>query len=624
MGAANIRNIAIIAHVDHGKTTLVDKLLTQAGTFRANQATAERMMDSMDLEREKGITIKAKNCQLVWNGIIHLGSETRGTAIAETIINVVDTPGHADFGGEVERIMKMVDGCLLVVDALEGPQAQTKFVLRKALSHGIRPIVVVNKIDREHADPKRVHDKVLELLMELNATPEQFDAPFLYVSARDGFAKRTLDDPSSDMRPLFETIVQRIPPPAANLIAPFQFLVSNLGYDDHLGRIAYGRIIGGRVKVGDSVVCIHKDGRRDRQKITMLFNFSGMNQKRIEEAEAGNIVGITGFEEIAISETITDNEERQPIPFVEIDPPTIKMQFCVNDGPLAGKEGKLVTARNLRDRLFRECRTNVSLEVEETNSASVFNVNCRGEMQIAVLVEQMRREGFEVLVSRPEVIYKKQGGKLLEPIEDLFVEVPNEKLGDILQNLAGRKAEIKNMHHHGTQVSIEAVIPTRGVIGFETELVNATSGEGFMSHLFREYAPFLGEIATRHTGALVAMENGVATAYALNNIQERGILFIEPGDAIYEGMIVGENPRDEDIVVNPCTAKRLTNMRSQGDGKGVQLSTPLKMSLERSIEYLAADEYLEATPKSLRLRKKLLSATARKRAGNAIKEPVAA
>jgi len=620
MSAQNIRNIAIIAHVDHGKTTLVDKLLTQAGTFRANQQVAERVMDSMDLEREKGITIKAKNCQLVWNGQVHLGSETRGTPAAETIINVVDTPGHADFGGEVERIMKMVDGCLLVVDALEGPQAQTKFVLRKALAHGLMPIVVINKIDREHADPVRAHDKVLELLLELNASPQQFDAPFLYVSARDGFAKRTPDDPSDDMRPLFETIIQRIPPPSANLIAPFQFLVSNLGYDDHLGRIAYGRIIGGRVKVGDSVVCIHKDGRRERQKLTMLFNFSGLNQKRIEEAEAGNIVGITGFEEIAIGETITDNEEREPIPFVEIDPPTIKMQFCVNDGPLGGKEGKLVTARNLRERLFRECRTNVSLQVEETDTASVFHVSGRGEMQIAILVEQMRREGFEVLVSRPEVILRKQGGQTLEPIEDLFVEVPNEKLGDILQNLAGRKAEIRNMHHHGNQVSIEAVIPTRGIIGLETELVNLTSGEGLMSHLFREYAPFTGEIETRRTGVLVAMEQGIATAWALNNIQERGILFIGPGEPVYEGMIIGENPRNEDIVVNPSKTKHLTNMRSQGDGKGIQLSTPLRMSLERALEYIAPDEYVEATPKSLRLRKKLLSAVARKRQGNVIKE----
>jgi GTP-binding protein len=616
----NIRNIAIIAHVDHGKTTLVDKLLTQAGTFRANQQVAERVMDSMDLEKEKGITIRAKNCQLVWNGQIHLGSETRGAPATETIINVVDTPGHADFGGEVERIMKMVDGCLLVVDALEGPQAQTKFVLKKALSHGIRPIVVVNKIDREHADPKRVHDKVLELLLELNASPEQFDAPFLYVSARDGFAKRSLDDPSDDMRPLFETILQRIPPPAANLVAPFQFLVSNLGYDDHLGRIAYGRIVGGRVKVGESVICIHRDGRRERQKVTMLFNFSGLNQKRIEEAEAGNIVGITGFEEIAIGETITDSEERQPIPFIEIDPPTIKMQFCVNDGPLGGKEGKLVTARNLRERLFRECRTNVSLQVEETDSASVFHVSGRGEMQIAILVEQMRREGFEVLVSRPEVIFHKEGGQTLEPIEDLFVEAPNDKLGDILQNLAGRRAETLNMHHHGTMVSIEAVIPTRGLIGFETELVNLTSGEGFMSHLFREYAPFTGEIETRRTGVLVAMEHGIATAWALNNIQERGVLFIGPGEAVYEGMIVGENPRNEDIVVNPCKTKHLTNMRSQGDGKGIQLSPPLKMSLERALEYIAPDEYVEATPKNLRLRKKLLSATARKRQGNVIRE----
>ncbi len=599
-----IRNIGIIAHVDHGKTTLVDKLLREAGLWRDNQQAEERVMDSMDLEREKGITIKAKNASVHWR---------------DYLINIVDTPGHADFGGEVERILGMVDGVLLLVDAFDGPQAQTRFVLQKALKHGLKVIVVINKIDREHADPHAVHDKVLELLLELHATEEQFNAPFIYASARDGYAVRQLDDPRTDMTPLFETIVQHIPPPKADPTAPFKMLVSNLDWSDYVGRIAIGKVIGGRVKVGDSLVCIHKDGRRERATITKVFEFSGLRSSETAVGEAGNIVGLSGFEELAIGETLCDREDREPIPFQEIDPPTIQMQFAVNDGPLAGKDGKLVTARHIGERLRKETRTNISLRVENTNAANIFLVSARGEMQIAILVEQMRREGYEVLVSRPEVITRRdKDGKLLEPYETLWVETPQDKLGDVLQVLANRKAEITHMNHHAHGVTIEATIPTRGLIGFETDLVNLTSGRAAMSHLFKEYGPWKGEIMTRTTGTLVSMETGITTAWALNNIQERGRLFVGPQEEVYEGMIIGENPRAEDMPVNPTKTKHLTNMRSQGEGKGIQLEPPLKMSLERCLEYIAADEYVEATPHHLRLRKKILNATARKRASMAV------
>jgi len=597
-----IRNIAIIAHVDHGKTTLVDQLLRQSGTFRANQKVEERVMDSMDLEREKGITIKAKNAAFKYK---------------DYHVNIVDTPGHADFGGEVERIMKMVDGVLLVVDSHDGPQAQTKFVLRKALQNHAWPIVVINKIDRENARPHKVLDMVFDLFVELNATDEQLDFPVIYASAKEGYAVRDINDKHQDMEPLFEAIIKHIPPPPVAQETYFQMLVSNLDYSDYLGRLAFGRIISGRISVGDSAVLVHKEGRRERATVTALFGHQGLERIEIKHAGAGDIVGLAGFEEVAIGETLTDKEERQALEFVDIDPPTIQMNFVVNDSPLAGKEGKFLTARHIKERLVRECRTNVSLQFAETDVAGVFTLSARGEMQIAILVEQMRREGFELLVSRPEVIYHRDAqGELLEPLETLYVDVPNDNLGDILQSLAGRKGEIVNMSHHPHSVLVEAVIPTRGLIGFETDLVNLTRGLGSMSHLFKEYGAFKGEIASRANGVLVAMEGGGSTAYALNNVQERGRLFIGPQEEVYEGMIVGENARPDDLTVNPCKAKHLTNMRSQGDGKGIQLAPPLKMSLERALEYITQDEFVEVTPRHLRLRKKILQSTARKRAAS--------
>jgi GTP-binding protein len=595
-----IRNIAIIAHVDHGKTTLVDQLLRQSGTFRTNQKVEERVMDSMDLEREKGITIKAKNAAFRYR---------------DYHVNIVDTPGHADFGGEVERIMKMVDGVLLVVDSHDGPQAQTKFVLRKALENHTRPIVVINKIDRENARPHKVLDMVFDLFVELNATDEQLDFPVIYASAKEGYAVREIHETNDNMEPLFEAIIKHIPPPPKSEQAYFQFLVSNLDYSDYLGRLAFGRIVSGRVSVGDSVVLVHVDGRRERTNVTALFGHEGLERSEVKHAGAGDIIGLAGFEEVAIGETITDNEDRPALEFVHIDPPTIQMNFVVNDSPLAGRDGKFLTARHIKERLVRETRTNVSLGFTETDLAGVFTVSARGEMQIAILVEQMRREGFELLVSRPEVIFKKdEGAELLEPFETLYVDVPTENLGDILQSLAGRKAEIVSMDHQTNSVLVEAVIPTRGLIGFESDLVNLTRGLGSMSHLFKEYGPHKGEISSRGNGVLVAMESGVSTSYALNNVQERGRLFLGPQEEVYEGMIVGENSRPDDLTVNPCKTKHLTNMRSQGDGKGVQLAPPLKMSLERALEYISSDEYVEATPKNLRLRKKILDSTARKRA----------
>ena len=599
-----IRNIAIIAHVDHGKTTLVDQLLRQSGTFRSNQKVEERMMDSMDLEREKGITIRAKNAAFQWNGYR---------------VNIVDTPGHADFGGEVERIMKMVDGVLLVVDAHDGPQAQTRFVLRKALENKAKPIVVINKVDRENARPHKVLDMIFDLFVELKANDEQLDFPIVYASAKNGFAMRELHENSEDMTPLFQAIIDHVPPPKVSDAPYFQMLVSNLDYSDYLGRIALGRIVSGRVAVGESIVCINREGRRERANVTGIFTFAGMGRVEVEHASAGDIIGLTAFEEVYIGETLTDREERTPLQFVDIDPPTIRMRILVNDSPFAGREGKFVTARHVRERLIRETRGNVSLQVKDTEAAGAFEINARGEMQIAILVEQMRREGYEVMVSRPEVIFKRDDdGSLLEPIENLYVEVPKENLGDVLQSMAARKGEVVSMDHHATRVSVEAIIPTRGLIGFESDLVNLTRGEGIMSHLFREYAPFKGELEGRNRGVMVSMEAGTSKAYALNNIQARGKLFVGPQEEIYAGMIVGENARPEDLPVNPCKAKNLTNMRSQGDGKGIQLEAPLKMSLERAIEYIGSDEYVEATPKSLRLRKRILDANARKRAGNAV------
>ncbi|HMP73568.1 MAG TPA: translational GTPase TypA [Kiritimatiellia bacterium] len=595
----HFRNIAIIAHVDHGKTTLVDKLLHQAGVFRANEAVEERAMDSMDLEREKGITIKAKNASVHWN---------------DYIINIVDTPGHADFGGEVERIMGMVEGVLLLVDAFDGPQAQTRFVLKKALDHGLKVIVVVNKIDREFANPHAAHDKVLELLLDLHATEEQFNAPFVYASAMHGYAIHNVGDTPENMVPLFDAIIQHIPPPKVFPDEAFRMLISNMDWSNYVGRIAIGKVISGSAKVGEPIYCIHRDGRRERAAITKIFEFSGMKSSEAGIAEAGNIVGISGFKDLDIGETLCANETQEPLPFSIIDPPTIQMQFCVNDGPLAGREGKFVTARHLRERLVKETRTNISLSVSDTELPNIFLVSARGELQIAILVEQMRREGFEILVSRPQVIFKKEDGQTLEPFETLWVDLPNECLGDLLQNAASRKAQITNMSHHGDRVQVEAVIPTRGIIGLETDLVNLTSGRAVMSHLFKEYGPHAGPVTSRITGTLVSMEAGTATSYALEMLQERGRLFIGPGDEVYEGMIIGENPRNDDLPVNPTKTKHLSNVRASGKDKTVTLEPPLKMSLEHAIEYIAGDELVEATPKSLRLRKRVLNATQRKRA----------
>jgi GTP-binding protein len=601
----SIRNIAIIAHVDHGKTTLVDKLLKEGGVFRANQQVAERAMDSMDLEREKGITIKAKNTSVHWK---------------DKIINIVDTPGHADFGGEVERALRMVDGVLLVVDAYDGPQAQTRFVLRKALQHGLKVIIVINKIDRDNAEPAKMYDKVLELLMELNATEEQFDAPVVYGSGRDGYMMYHLGEEKKNMTPLFETILDHIPPPFAKPNEPFHMLVSNIDWSDYVGRIAIGKILGGKVSVGDSVWAVrHSDAKRVRAKITKVFEYSGLGTQETEAGVAGNIVGISGFEDADIGDTLTADEAGHALPFTQIDPPTLEMQFCVNDGPLVGTEGKLVTSRQLRERLFRELKTNVSIKVEDTDKAGVFNVKARGAMQVAVLVETMRREGFELLVSRPTVIEKTVDGHRQEPYETVWIEVPDECVGAVMQNLANRKGQLTNMEKHPHSTMIEATITTRGLIGMEIDVVNITSGRGVMSHLFKEYGPYAGEVLTRLSGTLIATEAGTTTAYALVMVQERGKLFVSPGESVYEGMIVGENPRNEDIACNAVREKKLTNFRSQGEGVATGLTPATKLSLERAIEYIAADEFVEVTPKNLRLRKRILKEVERRKVTRAAK-----
>ncbi|HWZ95597.1 MAG TPA: translational GTPase TypA [Opitutaceae bacterium] len=595
----NIRNIAIIAHVDHGKTTLVDKLLKEGGVYRANQQVVERAMDSMDLEKEKGITIKAKNTSVHWH---------------DKTINIVDTPGHADFGGEVERALRMVDGVLLLVDAYDGPQAQTRFVLRKALAHGLKVVIVINKIDRDNAEPAKMYDKVLELLMELNATEEQFDAPVVYGSGRDGYMMYHLGEEKKDMTPLFQTVLDHVPPPFAKPNEPFHMLVSNIDWSDYVGRIAVGKILGGTVKVGDPVFVIrNSDSKRVRAKVTKIFEFTGLGTAEAPTGEAGNIVGISGFEDIDIGDTIALTEDAHPLPFTEIDPPTLEMQFCVNDGPLVGREGKLVTSRQLGERLHREIKTNVSIKVDDTDKAGVFNVKARGAMQIAVLVETMRREGFELLVSRPTVIERTVEGKRFEPFETVWIEVPDECVGTIMQNLANRKGQLTNMEKLSHSTMIEATITTRGLIGMEIDVVNATSGRGVLSHLFKEYGPYAGEVLTRLTGTIMATEAGTTTGYALEMVQERGKLFVSPGEEVYEGMIVGENPRNEDISCNAVRAKALTNFRSQGSGVATGLIPASKLSLERAIEYIASDEFVEVTPKNLRLRKRILSATERKR-----------
>lgn len=594
-----IRNIAIIAHVDHGKTTLVDKLLEAGGAFRENQEVAERAMDSMDLEKEKGITIKAKNTSVLWE---------------DYTINIVDTPGHADFGGEVERVMKMVDGVLLVVDAYEGPQAQTRFVLRKALQQGLHPIVVVNKVDRDFARPQEVHDMVLELFLELDATEEQFEAPFFYGSAKNGFFVGNLDtDAQTDMKPLLQGIVDNVPAPEAQPNEPFRMLASNIDWDNYVGRVALGKVLSGSVKKGDNVWLLRKDGSKVRSKITKVFEYSQLSNSESTEGVAGNIIGIAGFEDVDIGETLAASEDAEPLPFVNIDPPTIQMQFSINDGPYAGKDGKHVTSRAIRDRLMREIKTNISIEVSDSDKAGVFNVAARGAMQISVLVETMRREGFEVLVSRPSVIIQEIEGKKCEPFETLYVECPDESIGGVMKTLANRKARVESMGSNAHGSTLEATISTRGLIGFEFELLNLTSGHGIMSHLFKEYAPHSGEINTRSTGTLVSMATGTAMTYSLLAIEDRGKLFIGPGDEVYEGQVIGENPRMTDLSVNPIKEKALTNHRSAGKDNTTNLAPPVDMGLERAIEYINEDELVEATPNQLRIRKRILCPHERKR-----------
>jgi GTP-binding protein len=609
MNACHIRNIAIIAHVDHGKTTLVDCLLRQSGTFRENQRVEERAMDSMDLEREKGITIKAKNTAIKW------ASPKDGVTYT---INIVDTPGHADFGAEVERVMKMVDGVLLLTDAVGGPQAQTRWVLRKALDAGLKTICVINKIDRDTARPEWVHDKVLELFLDLDADEDQFNAPFLYASAKNGFADREVDGPRADMSALFETVVERIPPPLIE-DGGFRMLVSNIDWDDYVGRMAIGRVLSGAVRHGQTIQALRRDGRRDRVKITRMRTFTGLGTDDVEEAVAGDIVGIAGFEDVDIGDTLAASPEAEALPFVEIDPATVQMEFSVNNGPLAGRDGKKVTSRQIRERLLRETQSNISISVEDTDDGTRFLVNARGAMQIAVLVETMRREGFEVLVSRPTVLYKEIDGTRCEPFEQVWVEVPEDQLGGVMENLSKRKGKVTHIEHHHAGVTLEAEAPTRGLIGFESDLVTMTSGHGVMSHSFLEYRPCCGEIVTRQTGTLVSMEQGKAMPYALDMIQARGKLFIAPGAEVYGGMIVGENPRKEDLPVNPAKAKQLDNMRASGSDKAVQLAPPVEFSLERAIEYIAPDELVEATPHFLRLRKRILDANERRKIAKAAK-----
>lgn len=609
---SNIRNLAIIAHVDHGKTTLVDGLLRASGNFRENQHIAERAMDSMDLEREKGITIKAKNTAVQWN---------------DHVINIVDTPGHADFGGEVERVMKMVDGVMLVVDAYEGPQAQTRFVLRKAIQAGLKPIVLINKMDRPNVQPAAVHDQVLELFLELEASEDQFNALFLYGSARAGWVSESADGEQQDLTLLLRRILEHIPAPEAEPEGCFEMLVSNIDWDDYVGRVAIGKVTRGSVRTGGRVHLLGKtEGDKPVPvKVTKVFRYSGLGVSESEESGAGDIVGISGFEDVDIGQTVAGAPDATPLPFVAIDPPTIVMQFAVNDGPLAGREGEHVTSRKIRDRLMREAKMNVAIQVEDSDLAGVFNVSARGAMQIAVIVEQMRREGFELLISRPMVITKKVGDVVQEPFETLYVEVPEDSMGGVMKSLAERKAKIEDMKTHPHGATITATVPTRGLIGFEFELMNLTSGHGIHSHLFKEYAPHAGPMQTRVTGTLVCTESGESTTYALATIQDRGKLFIGPSALVYDGMIVGENPRSDDLPVNPTRAKHVTNHRSSGDGKAVMLTPPVQFNLERAIEYIDADELVEATPKSIRLRKRTLDqhqrARERKRAKDEMEMP---
>ena len=594
----NMRNIAIIAHVDHGKTTLVDALLRQSHVFRENEQVAERVMDSGDIEKERGITILSKNTSVMYNGVK---------------INIVDTPGHADFGGEVERVLKMVDGVLLLVDAFEGPMPQTREVLKKSLALNLKPIVVINKIDRPGANPLKVVDQVLELFIELNATDEQLDFPVIYASAKNGIAKLHLEDEADNITCIFDTIIKYIDAPECEIDGPMQMLVSNIDYDDYLGRLAVGRIERGNIKSGMPVAICKKE-KNDQGKIAKLFTYEGLKRTEVDEVKAGDIVCLSGISDINIGDTICDLEHPEKIDFVDIDEPTVSMTFSVNNGPFAGREGEFVTSRHIRDRLFKELERNVSLRVKETDSADSFEVCGRGELHLSVLIETMRREGFELLVSRPKVIFKEIDGVKCEPRERLVVNVPDDCIGNVIEKLGRRKAEMINMEPaEAGHTKIEFKIPARGLIGYRTEFLTDTKGVGTMNNIFDSYAPYEGTISARTRGVLVAFEQGTSITYGLYNAQERGELFIGAGVEVYEGMIVGSNSRSEDIAINVCKEKHLTNTRASGSDDALRLVPPVQMSLEQAIEFIAEDELVEVTPKNIRLRKKILDTKTRER-----------
>ena len=589
----DIRNIAIIAHVDHGKTTLVDELLKQSGIFRQNEAVQDRVMDSNDLEKERGITILSKNTAIHYNGIK---------------INIVDTPGHADFGGEVERILTMVDGVLLLVDAFEGCMPQTRFVLSKALALNKKVLVVINKIDRPGARPAEVIDEVLDLFIELGANDDQLEFPVVYASARDGYASLDPNVREGDMRPLFEEIIKEIEAPEGDVDAPLQCIFSSLDYDDYIGRIGVGRVKRGTVKVNDKVVLCKQDGTRENVKISRLYQFDGLKRVEVQSAAAGDIICVSGITDLNIGETICDPDNVEPLPFVKIDEPTLSMNFMVNDSPFAGQEGKFVTSRNLRDRLFKEVETNVSMRVEETDSTDCFKVSGRGELHLSILIETMRRQGYEFQVSSPQVITKYENGKLLEPIELLIVEVPEEYVGNVMQKIGSRRGELENMGtREGGSTHLEFRIPARGLIGYRSEFLTDTNGNGIMNNLFAGYEEYKGEIQTRERGSIVVHETGETSAYGLFNTQDRGRLFVGPGVPVYEGMIVGECSKNEDIVCNVCKNKHLTNTRASGSDDALRLVPHTVLSLEQSMEFIGDDELVEITPKSIRLRKKILS-----------------
>ncbi len=599
----DLRNIAIIAHVDHGKTTLVDEMLKQGGAFRENQVVSERVMDSGDLERERGITILAKNTSMYWKG---------------TKINIVDTPGHADFGGEVERILKMVSGVLLLVDAFEGPMPQTRFVLERALALGHKVIVVVNKTDRPDARLHEIADEVLELLLDLDATEEQLESPVVYCSGREGTATLDPDSPGTDLAPLFDKIIDYIPAPEGEPDEPLQVLVSSIDYNEYVGRIAIGRVERGRIRPNMEVTVAdwHEREKPYRAKVVALYQIEGLSRVAVEQASVGDIVCFSGIEEISIGNTVCDPAAIEALPFVKISEPTVEMTFSVNDSPFAGREGKFVTSRHLRDRLFRELLKDVSLHVNETDSAESFRVSGRGEMHLSILIETMRREGYEFQVSMPQVLYHQEGDTLLEPMERLIIDVPEEALGSVMEKMGRRKGELLSMHPVGSRMRVEFNVPSRGLFGYRSEFLTDTRGEGIMNTVFDCYAPYKGDIPRRLSGSLIAFETGETVTYGLYNAQERGALFLGAGVPVYEGMIVGQSPKAEDVVVNVCKRKHVTNMRASGSDEALRLTPPRNQSLEEALEFIAEDELLEVTPKSLRIRKRILNREQRAKATN--------